>query len=165
MTSGALFNVFWVMGFMVCFALVIGLNIMTHMMSSFRTTAPEKAKTREMPGISDFSRSKVVQVLNGEVFTRLTHLFDTKKGLFNFAELQMIDKLGQPRGEPVLREGDFDDLINEAAGLPEGSLAFCSTPEFPGPRLRPLDKSQASRRMRRLPPPSVKALPAPYQLQ
>ncbi len=162
MMSQSTFDVVWALGF----TFILGIFCVNKAIASLKTDdKPKVSEKPVIPAISDFSRGRVVQVLNGEVFTRLTHLVDKKKGLFNFAELLTVDKFGQPVGVPVLREGDFDDLINEVAGIPEGSLAFCSTPEYPDTLKKSLEKAQASRRMKRLPPPSIKALPAPTQLQ
>jgi hypothetical protein len=121
---------------------------------------PQQAATG--PAIKDFSRGRVVQVGNGEKLFRLTHLYNKAKGLIQFAEVVPIDKLGQPIGKATLRQGDFEDLIDEVAGIPEGSLAHGHTPEFPDPA-KPRGKRQASKRQRYLPAP-LRSLPAPTSL-
>ncbi|MHB8697663.1 MAG: hypothetical protein ACYC9J_06420 [Sulfuricaulis sp.] len=158
------FNLVWALGMAIVISTIVFAGIVRAIFHNSNDPSTAEVKPAA-PALTDFSRGRVVQVFDGEIFTRLTHLVDKKKGLFNFAELQLVDKFGQPRGEPVLREGDFDDLINEVAGIPEGSLAFFSTPEFPDPVKPRVAKSQALKRKRYLPKPSIPALPAPTILQ
>lgn len=152
-----LFDVFWAMTITIIFAIVIGANVIGHL--SFAGALSTGNKVAKGPVIGDFSRGRVVQVGNGGNLFRLTHLYNKAKGLFQFAEVVPIDKLGQPQGKPQLCEGDFEDIIDEIAGIPEGSLAHGHTPEFPDPT-KPGGKHQASKRQKRLPAPQ-KYLPAP----
>ncbi len=132
------------------------------MMHGLQSIGLGKEKSLGFTDLSVFSRGKVVQVFGKDGnLVRLTHLRNKESKLFQHVEIQNIDMLGQSAGKPVLREGDFDDLVDEMAGIPEGSLAHGYTPEYPDPSKAPRE-TQALKKLRYLPKPlSLKALPSP----
>lgn len=155
------FNLAWSLGFGIVVSTIVFSGTVSAIFS--RTNDQKKvAATAGKPDISAFLRGKVVQVCGKDAnLVRLTLLRSKESKLFQHVELQQIDKLGQPVGKPVLREGDFEDLIDEMAGILEGSVAHGFTPEYPDPSKAPREP-QALRKLRYLPTPlALKALPPP----
>lgn len=154
-------NLVWSLGFTITVATIV----LSGTFNAIFARSKERNKVAaiaEKHVISDFSRGGVVQVRSKEGnLVRLTNLRGKESKLFQHVELQQIDRLGQPLGKPTLREGDFEDIVNDMAGIPEGSLAHGFTPEYPDPSKVPRE-TQALRKLRYLPNPlALKALPPP----